>query len=94
MVAQHSYERWIFACDIRMDGAVPAAQVAKRLLKHMWRSWGIRCRGFSIDQRMCALEEENRRLRQVIDARDKERAATAYPSAVEPARVRNEEQER
>jgi hypothetical protein len=64
-------ERWIFICDIRADGPPPAV-VAKRLLKHMLRSWRIKCVGFSIDQRLYDLEQENERLRQIIEGMGKQ----------------------
>jgi hypothetical protein len=63
---RHSYERWIFACDIRMDGDVPASQTAKRVLKRLWRDFGVRCRGFSEDEELMTLREENSRLRRTI----------------------------
>lgn len=58
-------ERWILALDVRDDGAPPAATM-KRLLKHIWRRWGIRCRGFSEDQQKFKLMKENERLRKIV----------------------------
>lgn len=59
-------ERWILALDVRDDGTPPAVTM-KRLLKHIWRQWGIRCRGFSEDQEKYRLMIENERLHKIID---------------------------
>jgi predicted component of type VI protein secretion system len=60
-------ERWCFILDIRSDGAVPPAVIARRLLKHLLRRWGIKCKGYSEDRRMFELMEDNKRLRKIID---------------------------
>lgn len=54
-------ERWIFICDIRADGTVPPAVVARRLLKHLLRRWGIKCRWYSEDRRLFELAAEKRK---------------------------------
>lgn len=59
-------ERWCFICDIRSDGP-PTAVVARRLLKHMLRTWGVKCRGFSEDRRIYELMEENKQLRKMVN---------------------------
>lgn len=59
-------ERWVVILDVRDDG-VPPAVTMKRLLKHIWRAWGIRCRGFSEDRQKFELMEENERLKKIID---------------------------
>jgi len=65
-MTRHSYERWVLALDVRADGDVPATATVRRVLKHLWRSWGLKCRGFSEDAELMRLRQENTELRQRI----------------------------
>lgn len=56
-------ERFCFILDIRAEGAVSPVIIARRLLKHLLRRWGIKCRGYSEDRRLFELAEENKQLR-------------------------------
>lgn len=60
------WERWVLILDVR-DEVAPVAVQMRRLIKHIGRRWGIRCRGFSEDKRLFELSEENKLLRQMID---------------------------
>ena len=60
-------ERWHLILDIPYEIAPPAV-TARRLLKHILRTWNIRCVGYSLDQHTLDLQEENKRLRQAVEA--------------------------
>ncbi|HTU19246.1 MAG TPA: hypothetical protein VMG10_14395 [Gemmataceae bacterium] len=51
--------------DIRGDGPPPAV-VARRLLKHLLRTWGIRCVGYTEDRRLIEQQQEIERLKKII----------------------------
>ncbi|HTU20245.1 MAG TPA: hypothetical protein VMG10_19430 [Gemmataceae bacterium] len=53
--------------DVRDDGAPPAVTV-RRLLKHLLRTWGIRCVGYAEDQRLIEQQQEIERLRKIIES--------------------------
>jgi hypothetical protein len=59
-------ERWILALDVRDDGALVAV-TTRRLITHIWRAWGIRCKGFSEHRRMHDRTVDSERLRRIID---------------------------
>jgi len=65
-MTRHTYERWLLSLDVRADGDVPATATVRRVLKHLWRAWGLRCRGFSEDAELMRLRAENTELRQRI----------------------------
>jgi hypothetical protein len=59
-------ERWVLVIDVPNAGA-PASATMKRLLKHIGRRWGLRCRGFSEDRQKFELIMQIERLKKIID---------------------------
>lgn len=58
-------ERWLVTFDVPYHPAPPQVQM-RRLIKHVGRYWGIKCKGFSEDQRIYELMCECERLQGII----------------------------
>lgn len=60
------WERWVIALDVPATGTPPPAIIVRHILKRLWRTWGVKCTGFSEDRRLFELTQENKQLRETI----------------------------